>query len=181
MLNSIPLKCPNCGANLEITTEMTTFACGYCGASQIVERAGGTIALKLLSEGIAKVQAGTDKTAAELAIRRLKEDYEQVQSDYNQLIFKQNKRWYEISQPFKVFGAISAFFLFLGLLGAFSGGGAGILLSIVCVLFLGGLIYFYYALQTKHTIKSGIARRPYQHELNTILERIKENKKIVGY
>lgn len=47
------------------------FACGYCGANQIVERSGGTVSLELVSGAIRKVQAGTDKTAAELALKRL--------------------------------------------------------------------------------------------------------------
>jgi hypothetical protein len=70
----IPLKCANCGARLEVSPDMTQFACGYCGIENIVERRGGTVSLKLVSDAIAKVQIGTDKTAAELAIRRLQED-----------------------------------------------------------------------------------------------------------
>ncbi len=79
MLQSISLKCSSCGANLEITNEMSTFACGYCGASQIVERSGGTISLKLLTTAISNVQIGTDKTAAELAINRLKGELQDVE------------------------------------------------------------------------------------------------------
>jgi DNA-directed RNA polymerase subunit RPC12/RpoP len=82
MLEVISLKCANCGANLEVKLETTSFACGYCGISQIVERHGGTVSLKLLTNAISKVQVGTDKTAAELAIRRLKEEMEQVNAQY---------------------------------------------------------------------------------------------------
>lgn len=78
MKNTIILKCSNCGGNLEITSDITTFACGYCGLSQIVERAGGIISLKALTDAISKVQIGTDKTAAELAIKRLKEELNEV-------------------------------------------------------------------------------------------------------
>jgi hypothetical protein len=83
MLGNITLKCSNCGANLQITNEMSTFACGYCGASQMVERSGGTISLKLLTNAISKVQVGTDKTAAELALRRLSEELAQIELFYN--------------------------------------------------------------------------------------------------
>jgi hypothetical protein len=50
---------------------MNKFACGYCGTEQILERSGGTISLKSVTDAIAKVQTGTDKTAAELALYRL--------------------------------------------------------------------------------------------------------------
>ncbi len=59
---------------------MTRFACGYCGTEQIVERKGGTVILKGLSEAINRVQAGTDKTAAELALRRLTDEMQAVNS-----------------------------------------------------------------------------------------------------
>jgi hypothetical protein len=72
MLQVLSLKCPNCNGNLEISGEMTSFACGYCGASQVVKRNGGTISLKLISDAISKVQLAADRTAAELAIQRIK-------------------------------------------------------------------------------------------------------------
>ena len=71
----VPLKCVSCGAALEISPDMEQFACGYCGASLLVERRGGTVALKRLTDAIAKVQAGTDRTAAELDIKRLTEEF----------------------------------------------------------------------------------------------------------
>jgi ribosomal protein S27AE len=70
-VNLLTLNCPNCGAGLEISPDMESFACGYCGSQQRVERRGGTVSLKLVTDAIAKVQAGTDRTASELAISRL--------------------------------------------------------------------------------------------------------------
>ena len=58
---------------------METFACGYCGTSQHVVRSGGTVSLHL-GEAIAKVQRGTDRTASELAVRRLKEDLAEIEN-----------------------------------------------------------------------------------------------------
>jgi len=74
----IRLRCPNCGANLQIFDDMSRFACAYCGSEQIVERRGGTVSLKLIAEAISKVQRGTDKTAAELALTRLERELEQL-------------------------------------------------------------------------------------------------------
>jgi DNA-directed RNA polymerase subunit RPC12/RpoP len=68
------LKCASCGADLKISPDMDIFACGHCGTRQLVERRGGTVNLKVISEAVARVQVGTDKTAAELALRRLGEE-----------------------------------------------------------------------------------------------------------
>jgi DNA-directed RNA polymerase subunit RPC12/RpoP len=76
----IALKCPNCGGRLEISSQMSNFACAYCGASVMVQRRGGTVSLSL-SEAIERVQAGTDKTAAELALRRLKGELSEADAE----------------------------------------------------------------------------------------------------
>ena len=60
---------------------MDSFACAYCETRQIVYRSGNTISLKLIGDAIARVQVGTDRTAAELAIRRLREDLAGVEAD----------------------------------------------------------------------------------------------------
>jgi predicted RNA-binding Zn-ribbon protein involved in translation (DUF1610 family) len=75
-LKVIKLGCVSCGANLEISQQMNRLACGFCGTQQVVERSGGAIHLRGVSEAIAKVQVGTDKTAAELAIVRLTKELE---------------------------------------------------------------------------------------------------------
>lgn len=75
----VALKCPNCGGRLEVSKEMSHFACGYCGANVQVQRRGGTIALSL-GEAIERVQVATDKTAAELALKRLKEEAVEAES-----------------------------------------------------------------------------------------------------
>ena len=70
----IALKCTSCGSNLEISSDIEVFACGYCGTQQMVQRKGGTISLKAVVSAVSKVQEGTDKTAAELALVRLREE-----------------------------------------------------------------------------------------------------------
>jgi hypothetical protein len=70
----IPMKCAGCGAQLEIGTDMDIFACGYCGTNQKVERKGGTVSLRLIDDAIKQVQRGTDRTASELALGRLKQE-----------------------------------------------------------------------------------------------------------
>src|SRR5262245_34497504 len=70
----VSLSCPNCGGKLEVYDEMTRFACGYCKSEILAVRRGGTVSLKAVTEAIHKVQVGTDKTAAELALRRLEKE-----------------------------------------------------------------------------------------------------------
>jgi DNA-directed RNA polymerase subunit RPC12/RpoP len=72
----INLNCTNCGAKLDVhdDDDMERFACGYCGTEIIVQRRGGTVALKALTAAIIKVQTGTDKTAAELALARYEKE-----------------------------------------------------------------------------------------------------------
>jgi DNA-directed RNA polymerase subunit RPC12/RpoP len=79
------LRCGNCGASLEISNELNQFACGYCGTEQIVERKGGTVALKPITDAIARIQTSTDKTAAELALRRLPQES-------NKLLWQRSQR-----------------------------------------------------------------------------------------
>ena len=84
-MQPIALKCPSCGGNLQITPDMETFACGYCGTQQIVRREGGTVSLKIIGEAIAGVKASTDRIAAELEIRRLRDDAEQIDREVQKL------------------------------------------------------------------------------------------------
>jgi hypothetical protein len=76
----INLNCLNCGANLQITENIFEFACQYCGATQIVERTGGIVALKFLSDKIDRVQNSVDKTAAELKSQRYRGELEDLES-----------------------------------------------------------------------------------------------------
>lgn len=77
---AVALKCTGCGGALEIAPDMDSFSCGYCGLAQVVERRGGTVALKAVADAVSRVQAGTDRTAAELAIARLTGEIEQEKS-----------------------------------------------------------------------------------------------------
>jgi len=81
----INLICTNCGGRLEVYDDMERFACGYCGSEMLVQRRGGTVILKAVTEAIHKVQIGTDKTAAELAIVRLNNEREKLMADYARL------------------------------------------------------------------------------------------------
>lgn len=53
---------------------LDVFASSYCGASIKVATSGGTVALELPAGQLASVRRDTEKTAAELALRRLTEE-----------------------------------------------------------------------------------------------------------
>jgi hypothetical protein len=77
----IKLSCTNCGAKLDVYEDMDRFACGYCGTEMMAQRRGGTVVLKAVVQAIEKVQIGTDKTAAELAIVRLEKEREKLNAE----------------------------------------------------------------------------------------------------
>lgn len=139
MLKTITLKCSSCGGNLEITPEMDNFACGYCGVSQIVQRRGGTISLKLLTDSISKVQIGTDKTAAELAIKRLGKEIVSAQENYSQTFMAQRRETENNVKGFLIIGALSALILF-GWIASVS----AFLAAVVTLSGIVGAIYFGY-------------------------------------
>jgi ribosomal protein S27AE len=85
-MKAISLKCSNCGAGLSIPNDIDHLACGFCGSEQTVERAGGIVALKPLTQAIKQVQVGTDKTAAELALHRLGQEWNHAISERGNLV-----------------------------------------------------------------------------------------------
>jgi len=123
----VALKCPNCAGSLNIRPDMLAFACGYCGANVVVKREGGTISLGL-EAAIAKVQRGTDKTAAELAIKRLVQEIGQLKERKEDEETGLANRWAEVwrirrsrdeaMSPFR-FSLISASLVFIAI-GVFS-------------------------------------------------------------
>jgi predicted RNA-binding Zn-ribbon protein involved in translation (DUF1610 family) len=92
-IKTFALECVDCGAKLDISKEMDRFACSYCGTEQIVERRGGTVSLKLLTDAIRKMRIVADKTAAELALTRLKAEL----ADSDKQLRGIKKRYYETS------------------------------------------------------------------------------------
>lgn len=80
MIDCISMSCPNCGAKLEVAHDGERLACGHCGTESMVRRRGGAVSLRPVVEAIRRVQSGTDRTAAELAIARLRHDQEAVKA-----------------------------------------------------------------------------------------------------
>lgn len=140
MLKSISLQCVNCQANLDITTEMSDFACGYCGAAQTVERSGGTVSLRLSADGVSKVQTGADETDAELAVKRLKEELRATESSLKRLeVKKQREINKQSGTALGIWGALTLICLILMLL---SGVSSSFIMPVFVGLTLIALIFF---------------------------------------
>lgn len=77
----VSLKCRNCGAPLDVYDDVGRFACQHCGTEMDVLRRGGTVSLRLVEAAIQRVQEGTDKTAAELAIVRYTADLQRCRGE----------------------------------------------------------------------------------------------------
>ena len=86
MADFVTLSCPSCGGKLEITKDVERFACANCGREHIVNRSGGIVSLSPVVDALKKVGVGVDKTAAELAIVRLRKEIEELQEDRDDLL-----------------------------------------------------------------------------------------------
>ena len=161
---------------MEITTEMTSFACGYCGASQIVERQGGTISLRLIEDAIGKVQVGTDKTAAELAIKRLGAELIAVEETYNQTLDAKRKQLDTNGQVFAVVWIIG---VIVGLSFMFQGGVIGTLAVILIIAGTVAVIYFWNKECTSIGLRFSETEKALINEGNLIRNKIKENRLLV--
>ena len=74
MPDFVTLSCPTCGGQLQITKDLERFACGHCGNEHVVRRGGGIVTLSPVVEGLKRIERGTDRVAAELALKRLSEE-----------------------------------------------------------------------------------------------------------
>ena len=89
MSDFIILSCPTCGGKLHITDDIERFVCANCGNEHLVRRGGGTISLVPLTLELRKVQAGVkNRTASELAIKRIKEEIRSFETRIDKLLDK---------------------------------------------------------------------------------------------
>lgn len=85
MSDFISLTCPTCGGRLQITDDVERFACVYCGVEHLVRRGGGIVTLAPVMDGLRQVQAGIDRAASELAVRRLEGEINHLAEQYRVL------------------------------------------------------------------------------------------------
>jgi hypothetical protein len=78
MPDFITLSGPSCGHKLRITEVIGRFVCAACGNEITVIRSGNIITLKPVKESETTVQTGDERTEAEIAIKRLKIEIENL-------------------------------------------------------------------------------------------------------
>lgn len=79
------LTCPLCGSSLKGSPDAGRFVCVGCGGEVVSGNKQNSFAPVV--DAVGKVQGGTDKTAAELAIKRLKEELESLIYQRQQIEF----------------------------------------------------------------------------------------------
>ena len=91
----IKLNCVNCGGDLEIYDDMERFACGHCGVGMEVQRRGGAVVLRVVTDAPRKAHVDSDGTAAELTLGRLKEEAETLSRRREEMLTGRNdrKKW----------------------------------------------------------------------------------------
>ncbi len=99
MTEFVTLTCPSCGGKLQITNDIERFACGYCGNEHIVRRGGGVVSLAPVVEGLQRVQVGVDKTASELAIKRLRSEISELEHSIRQRVEAFANRYHYALKP----------------------------------------------------------------------------------
>ncbi len=79
-MDFITLACPTCGSRLQVTNDLERFACSHCGNEHVVKRSGGVVALTPVAEDVQRIRIGVDRTASELAIRRLRQEISEIEA-----------------------------------------------------------------------------------------------------
>lgn len=110
MVEFVRLSCPNCGAKLDIYGDDGHLACSFCGSEVAVIRRGSSVSLRLVTEAIQRVQEGTDKTAAELAINRYTADLQRCRGEQSTILAVKDERggcavW--LGVPLAMFGVMA--------------------------------------------------------------------------
>lgn len=180
MSDFVTLSCPSCGGKLQITHDIDRFACGYCGHEHVVKRSGGVVTIAPMIEGLRRVQIGTDRTAAELAIVRLEKEINELQTNQNRLKSTPFAKLYPPGrlEQFLPWGLL--FFLFAMCVG-FSGTNlnAAILWGLLAIICLGSWVY----LEQKRVAvgKAELARRlaAFERPIRDRQEELARNRQLV--
>ena len=149
------LSCESCGAALQIPSKVSQFACASCGVQQVVERTGGAVFLKGASDAIDRIQDSVEKTAAELAYRRLSEEYDAISSRLAAVrkVVK-GKNEMAIAFSFILFGP----FTLMGMFALLADGHPTVITVCLSIGLGGTLLMVAYALATGRRLKPMITR-----------------------
>lgn len=74
MTQTIIINCPTCGSTSSRKVGISDFVCSYCGTQYRVEYSSNGMFLYPILQSMQTLQTGMDRTAAELTVKRLKEE-----------------------------------------------------------------------------------------------------------
>lgn len=94
MLNFIALECIKCGGTLRVSDDRERFTCNFCGTEHLMK--DGVVSLSPVMDVLKGVKGGVDKTASELAIRRVRDDISELQAQLNEAQKKEQQIQKEI-------------------------------------------------------------------------------------
>lgn len=77
----ISMTCRNCGGKLSISKDADQCICQNCGSEYLVTFSDNTFSIKKLSETLQGIHNSTDKTAAELALKRIREEKKKLHDE----------------------------------------------------------------------------------------------------
>ena len=98
MTDFVSMTCPACGGKLGITKDIKSFICQYCGNEFLVRRGDGIISLSPIADDIRKVRVGVDKTASELAIKRIPKELVELESSRKKIAWELTTINYDIER-----------------------------------------------------------------------------------
>lgn len=84
MTQTLKINCPSCGGTSSQMAGVIDFKCDYCGTRYSVNQASHSLHLIPVLESMQVIQTSVDRTATELAIRRLRDDIFQIESQLYQ-------------------------------------------------------------------------------------------------
>ncbi len=175
MMQAVSLKCSGCGGSLNVKPDIEELGCGYCGATLIVEREGGSVSFRRIHSAISKVQMGTDKTAAELAIVRLSGDIANAQQALIKVKGECRSEFEQRLIFYIIIGSVAA--IFVGIIfGRYS-----LILGLLAAAAVTGLIGYHYV-RNSATLESRHAARiaPYDKKLQGLRTQLEKNKRIAN-
>ena len=133
MADFIALSYPSCGSKLQLPRQIERFSCASCGNEFIVNRSGGIVSLAPVVEGLKVVKVGVDKTASELAIKRLRQEISSLERDLSNA---KESTWDDIKSG----AEMGLFGIVLGILAIIGDYSAGFKLICGGIFIFGGLM-----------------------------------------
>lgn len=80
MDQTIRVNCPSCGSTAPHSQKDHDFTCEYCGTRFQVKTSSGNIELAPLINTVNDLKFGMDRTGSEMAIRRIKDEINELQA-----------------------------------------------------------------------------------------------------